>query len=195
MPWHIKNFRSPQLHNDTIVAQSFSATWSFASFSHSFHSNMVKSYHMETKEFQSKNKKFSYLKYQGTYPLGIEHFNAPTFGLQSVNNVLVPTGWLRCNVASFGSVATNLSMGDKALSTWPDCVKPTLKCSPDREHPRWPWIGNFGSSQGPQSSSKHEINENKSNRWVKLLTWQEEQKDQWSNHPEQALDRFGVKTL
>ena len=91
---------------------------------------------MKTKEFQSKNKKISYFKHQRACPLGIEHFNEPTFGLQSVGNALVPTGWSHCNVASFGNVGMHLSVGDKALSMRLDYVRSVLKRCHDRGYPR-----------------------------------------------------------
>lgn len=74
-PWHMKNLKSPQLHNAMIVSWSFNATWYFNSCSRSFHSIILISFQQSSKISSQQLYKNHAFRDQHAWPLWIERFN------------------------------------------------------------------------------------------------------------------------
>ena len=79
----------------------------------------------------------------------LKMINAPSFGLQHVDNALDTAVWQRCNAAFFGSVATHPLVGDSALLMRVDCVGPALIMVPRRGAPALTAIWKIRVSTGP----------------------------------------------
>ena len=74
-PEHMKKLRNPQFCNASMVELSFKATWSFSTFSYSFHSNISLSFQISNKfpiRLFAKNHTFTH---QHTWPSEIECWN------------------------------------------------------------------------------------------------------------------------
>ena len=88
-PGHMKNFKRPSFLNETMVAWSLSASWSFTSCSLSFHSNILNSCQSSNQNVSHLTCKKSLLGHQHAKILKTEHFNAGTSLVTHVDNTFL----------------------------------------------------------------------------------------------------------